>query len=73
MIVIEIKKSNKTKMINGVKDEINSALQKMTPLFNSETDEIKLMKYSNESDRIKLSYEVLRNVKRAKPDEDLES
>lgn len=71
MIVIEIKKSNKTKMINVVRDEINNALLKIMPPFNAETDEIKLMKYNHDSDRVRLSYDVLRNVKRSKSDEDL--
>ncbi len=61
----------KTKMIEKARKEINSALIEIIPPFNSETDEIKLGGYSHESDRIKLTYEILRNVKRSKSGENL--
>ena len=71
MIVIKIKKDNRAKMINRAKDEIIRALSETIPPFNPETDEIKLGRYAHESDRIKLTYEILRNVRRSKSEDNL--
>jgi hypothetical protein len=71
MIVIKIKKDNKAVMINRVKDQISRTLSESVPPFNPETDEIKLGRYTHESDRIILTYEILRNVRRSKTEDNL--
>ncbi len=58
-------------MINRAKEKIIRALSETIPPFNSETDEIKLGRYTPESDRIKLTYEILRNVRRSKSEDNL--
>jgi hypothetical protein len=71
MIVIKIKKDNRANMINRAKEKIIRALSETIPPFDPETDEIKLGRYTHESDRIKLTYEILRNVRRSKTEDNL--
>ena len=71
MIAIKIKQDKKSKMIKLVSQEINSALSKLIPTFDTKADEIKLIKLEHDSDWVKLTYEVLRNVRRSKSEENL--
>jgi len=71
MIVIKIKKDNRAKMINRAKEKIIRALSETIPPFDPETDEIKLGRYTHRSDQIKLTYEILRNVRRSKSEDNL--
>ncbi len=58
-------------MIETARQAINAALSKIDPPFNAGADEIKLSGYIYEADRIKLTYEILRNVRRSKSEENL--
>jgi hypothetical protein len=71
MIAIKIKQDKKSKMIKLVSQEIKSALSKLIPPFNMKADEIKLIKLEHDSHWVNLTYEVLRNVKRSKSEENL--
>jgi hypothetical protein len=71
MIAIKIKQDKKSKMIELVSQEINGALSKLIPPFNMKADEIKLIKLEHDSHWVTLTYEVLRNVKRSKSEENL--
>jgi len=71
MIVIKLKKDTKSEMIRSVSREIHSSLSKIIPPFNPKTDEIKLSKFSQDSSWVKLTYEIIRNVRRSKNQENL--
>ena len=71
MIAIKLKKDNNTSMIKRAKDKIIQALSESIPPFNPDADEIKLSRYIQESDRITLTYEILRNVRRSKSADNL--
>ncbi len=71
MIVIKIKQDKESKMIELVSQEINSALSKIIPPLNMKAYEIKLIKLKHDSDWVKLTHEVLRNVRRSKSEENL--
>ena len=69
LINITILKDRKTKMLELVSKEINRALSTIIPPLNDEKDIIKLKRYIRASDRIKLTYEVLRDARLSKKDQ----
>ena len=71
VIVIRLKKDKESEMIKIVRQEIDIALSQIVPPFNKKIDEIKLGKFIHNSDWIKLTYEIMRNVKRSRSEENL--
>jgi hypothetical protein len=71
VIVVKIGKNKKSEMIKMAALEIKKNLVSVVPPFNHEKDAIHLRKCSRESGGIKLTYEVLRNVRRSKAEENL--
>jgi len=69
MIDITVSKDKKIKMIKLVSQEINGALSKVTPPFNDKRDILKLGKCTGVSNRIKLTYEILRDAQKSKTEQ----
>ncbi len=69
MFHIKLKKDKKAEMIKRATLKIQGCLSKITPPFNSETDEIRLSRYLHESGHINLTYEIIRDARCARSKE----
>lgn len=64
-ITISVSKDEKSKMIKMAREEIDKALSMQKPTFNGRKDMIRLRKYVRGPNRIKLTYEILRDSRRS--------
>ncbi|MBW1781854.1 MAG: hypothetical protein JRL30_14070 [Deltaproteobacteria bacterium] len=71
MIVIKAKKDNTGQMVKTIAKEINKSLSEIVPPFNHEKDVIRLQDYHYEAEGIRLTYEVLRNARLSKAEQNL--
>lgn len=69
LLDIKIQRNKKTKMIEEVSEEINRALLEMDPPLDVERDIVRLRKYYGKPDHIKLLYEVVRDARTPKRDQ----
>ncbi|RJR26256.1 MAG: hypothetical protein C4582_02080 [Desulfobacteraceae bacterium] len=65
IIRIEIPRDKKSKMVSMAREAIDKSLTQIRPLFNEAKDILKLRTLSDESEQIKLAYEVLRDARRS--------
>ena len=69
IINIKVSIGKKTEMIRWVSHEIKRALSEVVPPFNSNRDIVRLEKYRRDPDRIRLTYEILRDARPSKIEE----
>jgi hypothetical protein len=68
-IVITVLEDEKVKMIHSASQEVNRVLSGIVPPFNHDKDIVKLRKYVREQDCIELTYEILRDARRSKAEQ----
>jgi len=66
---ISVSKDTRISMVKTAREEIDRALSKIEPLFDEDKDIIKLRNCLPESDHIRLTYEILRDARRSKAEE----
>ncbi len=64
IITIEIPIDKKSRMVSMAREAIDKRLTEIRPLFNEAKDILKLRTMSDNSEQIKLAYEVLRDARR---------
>lgn len=66
---ISVSKDTRISMVKTAREEIDRALSRIEPLFDEDKDIIKLRNCLPESDHIRLTYEILRDARRSKAEE----
>ncbi|MFH1490725.1 MAG: hypothetical protein ABII06_17595 [Pseudomonadota bacterium] len=69
VINLAVPKNRKSEMIKSVSQEIHRALSEIRPPFDHQKDILKLGRYFHTSDRIKLTYQILRNARLTKTEQ----
>ena len=73
MIDISVAKDKRELMIKAASQQVNTALSGMLPPFNGKRDVLRLRKYLSDPDRIKLTYEILRDARPSKVEQERSS
>jgi len=69
LIEITVIRDDKTKMIKGASQDLNKALSSVIPPLDMDKDILRLKRFTHESDRITLIYEISRDARRSKKDQ----
>ncbi|MBU2499405.1 MAG: hypothetical protein KKE57_10930 [Proteobacteria bacterium] len=69
MIDISVQKNKRATMIKAVSRRINTALSDAVPPFNDKRDILRLRKYVRDQGTIKLTYEILRDARPSKTEQ----
>ena len=68
-IIIKVSKDKKVEMIRSASQEFNRVLSAVEPPFNDKRDIVELRSYLRDSDRIILTYEILRGARPSKAEQ----
>lgn len=69
MIDISVEKNKRATMIKAASHQINTALSDAVPPFNDKRDILRLRKYVRDQRSIKLTYEILRDARPSKSEQ----
>ena len=71
MIVIESEWNRTGNLFEGIADELNDHLSRVVPAFDHKKDLIRLYDLEHNSTGLRLTYEIVRNARRSKTEQNL--